>query len=178
MSLHLSDGSLGLTLFAVPAGAVLTLVMSGRIVDKFGAARVERIAGLLVAVALVTIGLGPQTHDLPVLVAALAWFGVVAGLLDVSMNTSATATSRPATRSTRAAPNLSTIRPLITSVSTLPAGTANSVSPRRPSLRCSDSLIAGSRALQVAVAAPRTKKWPNTAILARRSSWRSRCHCT
>jgi MFS family permease len=88
-SLHLSDGSLGLALFAVPAGSVLTLLMSGRIVDRFGAARVVRIAGLLVATALVAIGLGPQTRDLPVLVAALAWFGAVAGLLDVSMNTCA-----------------------------------------------------------------------------------------
>ncbi len=88
-SLRLSDGRLGLVLFAVPAGSVLTLVMSGRIVDRFGAARVERIAGLLVAAALVTIGLGPQTRDLPVLVAGLAWFGAVAGLLDVSMNTCA-----------------------------------------------------------------------------------------
>jgi MFS family permease len=88
-ALHLSDGRLGLVLFAVPAGSVLTLMMSGRIVDRFGAVRVERIAGLLVAAALVLIGLGPLTHNLPVLVAALAWFGAVAGLLDVSINTCA-----------------------------------------------------------------------------------------
>jgi hypothetical protein len=88
-ALHLSDGALGLVLFAVPAGSVLTLMLSGRIVDRFGAARVLRIAGLLVAVALVLIGLGPQFRSLPVLVIALAWFGVVAGLLDVSMNTCA-----------------------------------------------------------------------------------------
>ena len=74
-------------LFAVPAGAVLTLAMSGLIVDRFGAARVMRIAGLLVAAALVAIGLGPATGDLPVLIAALVWYGVMAGLLDVSMNT-------------------------------------------------------------------------------------------
>jgi MFS family permease len=86
-SLHLSDGGLGLALFAVPAGAVLTLAMSGRIVDGFGAARVMRIAGLLVAAALVAIGLGPATGDLPVLIVALVWYGAVAGLLDVSMNT-------------------------------------------------------------------------------------------
>jgi MFS family permease len=86
-SLHLSDGGLGLVLFAVPAGAVLTLAMSGRIVDRFGAARVMRIAGLLVAAALVAIGLGPATGDLPMLIAALVWYGVMAGLLDVSMNT-------------------------------------------------------------------------------------------
>jgi MFS family permease len=88
-SLHLSDGGLGLVLFAVPAGSVLTLMMSGHIADRFGAARVMRIAGLLIATALVLIGLGPQTRNLAVLVAALAWFGVVAGLLDVSMNTCA-----------------------------------------------------------------------------------------
>jgi MFS family permease len=88
-ALHLSDGALGLTLFAVPAGSVLTLMLSGRIVDRFGAARVERIAGLLVAAALVLIGLGPQFRSLPVLVVTLAWFGAVAGLFDVSLNTSA-----------------------------------------------------------------------------------------
>jgi MFS family permease len=86
-SLHLSDAGLGLALFAVPAGSVLTLAMSGRIVDALGAARVMRIAGLLVAAALVTIGLGPATGDLPLLIAALVWYGAVAGLLDVSMNT-------------------------------------------------------------------------------------------
>jgi len=86
-SLHLSDGGLGLALFAVPAGSVLTLALSGRIVDAFGAARVTRIAGLLVTAALVAIGLGPATRDLPVLIAALVWYGAVAGLLDVSMNT-------------------------------------------------------------------------------------------
>ena len=86
-SLHLRDGGLGLALFAVPAGSVLTLALSGRIVDAFGAARVMRIAGLLVAAALVAIGLGPATGDLLVLIAALLWYGAVAGLLDVSMNT-------------------------------------------------------------------------------------------
>jgi MFS family permease len=88
-ALHLSDGALGLTLFAVPAGSVLTLMLSGRLADRFGAARVLRIGGLLVAAALVLIGLGPQFRNLPVLVVTLAWFGVVAGLLDVSMNTCA-----------------------------------------------------------------------------------------
>ena len=88
-ALHLSDGSLGLVLFAVPAGSVLTLMLSGRIADRFGAARVMRIAGLRVAAALVLIGVGPQLRNLPVLVVALGWFGVTAGLLDVSMNTCA-----------------------------------------------------------------------------------------
>jgi MFS family permease len=82
-ALHLSDGRLGLALFAVPAGAVLTLAMSGRIADKFGAVRVLRIAAVLVPVTLVPIGLA---RGLPVLMAALVCYGAVAGLLDVSMN--------------------------------------------------------------------------------------------
>ena len=82
-SLHLSDGRLGLALFAVPAGSVLTLALSGRIADRFGAVRVLRIAGVLVPVALVPIGLAP---GLAALMATLAVYGALAGLLDVSMN--------------------------------------------------------------------------------------------
>ena len=85
-ALHLSDARLGLVLFAVPAGSVLTLPASGRIADRFGAARVTRIAGAVTPAALIPIGLGPATGRLAVLVAALACYGAVAGLLDVSMN--------------------------------------------------------------------------------------------
>ena len=82
-SLYLSDARLGLALFAVPAGSVLTLALSGRIADRFGAVRVLRIAGVLNPAALIPIGLA---RDLPALMATLAAYGAVAGLLDVSMN--------------------------------------------------------------------------------------------
>jgi MFS family permease len=82
-SLRLSDGRLGLALFAVPAGSVLTLALSGRIADAFGAVRVMRVAGVLAPAALIPIGLA---RDLPALMATLAVYGAVAGLLDVSMN--------------------------------------------------------------------------------------------
>ena len=82
-SLHLSDGRLGLALFAVPAGSVLTLALSGRIADRFGAVRVLRVAGVLDPAALVLVGLAGNLAEL---MAALALFGAVAGLLDVSMN--------------------------------------------------------------------------------------------
>jgi MFS family permease len=82
-SLHLSDGRLGLALFAVPAGSVLTLALSGRIADRFGAVRVLRIAGVLVPAALIPIGLA---GGLAALMATLAVYGALAGLLDVSMN--------------------------------------------------------------------------------------------
>jgi MFS family permease len=82
-SLHLSDGRLGLALFAVPAGSVLTLALSGRIADRFGAVRVMRIAGVLTPAALILIGLA---GDLAALMVTLAVYGAVAGLLDVAMN--------------------------------------------------------------------------------------------
>ncbi len=74
------------------------------------------------------------------------------------MGISAAGVAAPAILVTLAVPNRSAIRPLSGSVSTLPAGTANSASPRRASLRCRSVLMAGSRAAQVAVAAPSTKK--------------------
>ena len=82
-SLQLSDGRLGLALFAVPAGSVLTLALSGRIADRFGAVRVLRVAGVLDPAALVPIGLA---RNLVVLMVTLAVYGAMAGLLDVSMN--------------------------------------------------------------------------------------------
>ena len=52
-SLGLSDGRLGLALFAVPAGSVLTLALSGRIADTFGGVRASGlVAGLGLAAGL------------------------------------------------------------------------------------------------------------------------------
>ena len=62
---------------------MLTLALSGRIADKFGAVRVLRVAGVLNPAALVPIGLA---RDLAALMATLAVYGAMAGLLDVSMN--------------------------------------------------------------------------------------------
>jgi MFS family permease len=85
-SLHLSDGRLGLALFAMPAGSVLTLPLSGRIADRVGLARMLRVAGALNPAALVPLGLAPYTGSLAVLMAGLAVYGALFGLLDVSMN--------------------------------------------------------------------------------------------
>src|SRR5204862_468067 len=68
---------------AVPAGSVLTLALSGRIAHRFGAVRVLRVAGVLFPAALVPVGLAGNLAEL---MAMLALFGALAGLLDVSMN--------------------------------------------------------------------------------------------
>jgi MFS family permease len=85
-ALHLSDGHLGLALFAVPAGSVVTLAASGRITDRFGAVRVMRVAVICLLGVLVLIGLGPAVHSLSLWIATLVVYGVFAGLLDVAMN--------------------------------------------------------------------------------------------
>ena len=82
-SLHLSDSTLGVALFAVPAGSVVTLALSGRAVDRFGAVRVMWISGLALLANLVSLGL---PDNVAVLMVVLAVFGAVAGLLDVAMN--------------------------------------------------------------------------------------------
>ena len=81
--IHLSDSALGLALFAIPCGTVLTFPVTGRLADRFGGATLLRFTGPLVAVLLVGPGLA---RALPWLIVALFSFGAAAGLLDVTMN--------------------------------------------------------------------------------------------
>jgi MFS family permease len=81
--LHLSDGVLGIALFAIPAGLLLVTLFAGRLVDTFGSARVIRVAGVGMALSLIPPALA---DSLGTLMAALFVFGVSAGALDVSMN--------------------------------------------------------------------------------------------
>jgi MFS family permease len=81
--LHLSDGVLGIALFAIPAGLLLVILVAGRLVDRIGSARVTRGAGVGMALFLIPPGLA---GSLAALMAALFVFGTVMGSLDVSMN--------------------------------------------------------------------------------------------
>lgn len=85
-ALHLSDGLLGVSLLAAPAGLVLVVLLAGRLVDAFGSSRLTRISG--VAVALLPIALGLAGNMATLMVALLA-FGMAAGSLDVAMNAQA-----------------------------------------------------------------------------------------
>jgi fucose permease len=80
---HLSDGTLGVALFALPAGLVLGAALAERLVDRLGSAVLCRIAGVGGCVVSVTPGLA---HTLPELMAALFGIGVFSGTLDVSQN--------------------------------------------------------------------------------------------
>lgn len=80
---HLSDGTLGAALFALPAGLMLGAALAERLVDRIGSAPVARAAGVGSCLLLVTPGL---TSGLPGLMAALFGFGFAGGALDVAQN--------------------------------------------------------------------------------------------
>lgn len=80
---HLSDGALGIALFAVPVGLVLGAGLAERLVDRLGSAPLVRVTGLASCVATTLPGFA---HNLPVLMAGLFLIGVAGGTLDVSQN--------------------------------------------------------------------------------------------
>lgn len=80
---HLSDGTLGVALFALPVGLVLGAALAERLVDRLGSAVLCQVAGVGGCVVSVTPGLA---HTLPELMAALFGIGVFGGTLDVSQN--------------------------------------------------------------------------------------------
>jgi MFS family permease len=81
--LRLSDGALGVALFAIPVGLLVITLVAGRLVDRFGSARLVRLAGIGMALSLILPALA---GNLVALMAALFVFGTAAGALDVSMN--------------------------------------------------------------------------------------------
>jgi hypothetical protein len=82
--LHLSVGTLGATLLATAAGALIAMPLTSKLVGRFGSARVTRVSTLLLCICVVLPGLAWNT---PVLATALFAYGAAAGLMDVAMNT-------------------------------------------------------------------------------------------
>lgn len=80
---RLSDGTLGVALFAIPVGLVLGAALAGRLVDRVGSATVARAAGIGNCLLVLAPGLA---GNLPELMAALLAFGVTGGTVDVAQN--------------------------------------------------------------------------------------------
>ncbi|TLF66406.1 MFS transporter [Nonomuraea sp. KC401] len=93
--LGLSDGRLSLALLAIAAGAVAGMSVVGRLVDRYGSARVMIPAALAQGVVLVPPAFA---GDLGVLAGTLLVFGLVHGVLDVSMNANAVQVERASGR--------------------------------------------------------------------------------
>ncbi|MEU4216779.1 MFS transporter [Actinoplanes sp. NPDC026623] len=83
--LGLNPSRLGLVLLAIAAGSIVSLVLAGQIVARFGSRRtVTAMAGLLL-VALSAVGIGYPYGVAPVVV-GLFFFGFANGAWDVAMN--------------------------------------------------------------------------------------------
>jgi predicted MFS family arabinose efflux permease len=84
--LGLSDGSLSIALLAFAVGAILGMVVLGRLVDRFGSTRVMVPTAVLEGLLLIPPAFVPS---LPTLAVALLLFGAVHGTLNIAMNANA-----------------------------------------------------------------------------------------
>lgn len=84
--MHLSEAGLGTILFALPAGLMASLPLSGWIISKFGSKNIVVIAGLLYPFLLIQLGMAANVWQL---VAALFLFGLSSNLMNIAMNTQA-----------------------------------------------------------------------------------------
>lgn len=89
--LNLGNGTLSLGLLAVGIGAILSMQLIGRLVDRHGSATVMLPSAVLVAIAMIGPGFA---GNLEVLVATLLVVGAGYGLLDVAMNAQAVEVER------------------------------------------------------------------------------------
>ena len=89
--LGLSDAQLGLEVLGWGVGALITMLIAGRIIGRYGSRRVLRLALPGTAACLALVGLAPNFTLL--IVTGLA-FGLCFGLVDVSMNTQASTVER------------------------------------------------------------------------------------
>ncbi|GHC47150.1 MFS transporter [Streptomyces cinnamoneus] len=81
-----SAGGLGLALLGVSAGAVATMVATGRLCRRFGSHPVTVAAAVLMSLG---IALPPLTHSAPALGLVLLAFGAAYGGINVAMNSAA-----------------------------------------------------------------------------------------
>ncbi|UII19917.1 MFS transporter [Fulvivirga ligni] len=85
-SLQLSESALGIVLFALPIGSLLSLPISGFLVAKIGSKKVVIFSSLIYTLALLGIGF---SESLLVLVPVLFLFGLVGNMINISINTQA-----------------------------------------------------------------------------------------
>lgn len=86
--LGLSDGQLGLILFALPVGTMFSLPFTGWIISKLGSRIILLIASIFYPITLVMIGLVQQPWHLAL---ALFVFGNFGNFFNISVNTQAIA---------------------------------------------------------------------------------------
>nr|WP_033318612.1 MFS transporter [Streptomyces yerevanensis] len=81
-----SASALGLALLGVSAGAVVTMILTGRLCRRFGSHPVTVVCGVLLSLS---VALPPLTHSAPALGAVLLAFGAAYGGINVAFNSAA-----------------------------------------------------------------------------------------
>ncbi|MFD7706387.1 MFS transporter [Streptomyces sp. NPDC059785] len=81
-----SASALGLALLGVSAGAVITMMLTGRLCRRFGSHPVTVVCGVLLALS---VALPPLTHSAVALGSVLLVFGAAYGCINVAMNSAA-----------------------------------------------------------------------------------------
>ncbi len=89
--LGLTDARLGLALFGAPIGSMVAMLLTGRLLVRFGSR--PMVQATLLGYCLTGVGVGLATTQIE-LFGALAVWGVFLGALDVSMNTQAIVVER------------------------------------------------------------------------------------
>jgi predicted MFS family arabinose efflux permease len=84
-ALGLTPARLGLVLFSIAAGSIVSLVLSGQLVTRFGSRRIVTVMAALMGVAVCVVATGYLAGVFP-LVIGLAMFGFANGAWDVAMN--------------------------------------------------------------------------------------------
>ncbi|HEX3615564.1 MAG TPA: MFS transporter [Solirubrobacteraceae bacterium] len=88
LRIGVSDGLLGTILLATPVGAAVAMLITGRLLTRFGSERLIRPCMIGYCVAAVLVG---ETRSAWALAAVLLAWGAFGGSLDVSVNTQAVA---------------------------------------------------------------------------------------
>ncbi len=86
--LQLNDAELGGILFALPAGSMVSLPISGWLVSKLGSRTVMLIAAIIYPLLLLLLGSASTTFILTTL---LFFFGLLGNMMNISVNTQAVA---------------------------------------------------------------------------------------
>ena len=85
-SLHLSDGALGMILFALPVGSMIALPLSGWLVTRFGSKTIVTNALIFYVLALAALGLA---QNITQIISVLVLYGMAGNTANIAMNTQA-----------------------------------------------------------------------------------------
>lgn len=89
--LNLSEGQLGTILLMLPVGQLATMALSGKLVTKYGSAKVLRIVPIAYALVLCSIAFAQNAWQLGCI---LFLFGVTGNMCNISVNTQGVATEQ------------------------------------------------------------------------------------